>query len=105
MIYDDSRKETFGKCLKSPISETAGRRAQPKDRAKPKTGSNPRQHSFFYASTRGARPRGGLNFVFKALRPAVSEIGLDILQKFFFQQNLNHHNQRKRVFRMKKKDL
>ena len=27
MIYDDSRKETFVKCLKSPISETAGRRA------------------------------------------------------------------------------
>ena len=27
MIYDDSRKETFLKCLKSPISETAGRRA------------------------------------------------------------------------------
>ena len=27
MIYDDSRKETFVKCLKSPISETACRRA------------------------------------------------------------------------------
>ena len=55
---------------------------------KPKTGSNPRQgqtqdNILFSTQARGG-PGGGLNFVFKALRPAVSEIGLDILQKFFF---------------------
>ena len=74
------------------------RQGQTQDRVKPKT-------IFFFLREHAGGQGGGLNFVFKALRPAVSEIGLDILQKFFFQQNLNHHNQRKRVFRMKKKDL
>ena len=103
---------------------------------KPKTGqtqdrSNPRQGQtqdrgqtqdniyFVYMGTRGARG-GGLNFVFRALRPAVSEIRLSdfilkpqtILQKFpilliiiylsymfIFMYIISYRNQRKIVLR------
>ena len=65
------------------------RQGQTQDRVKPKTGVKPKTTFILSTRVRGG-PGGGLNFVFRALRPAVSEIGLSyfilkpqtILQKF-----------------------